>query len=136
MSQNKNSQLGADDYAGIITVFGVLLAVEYASGAYDLWDIFIGVLCLVIGGRYVNAAIQKRDKFYSFITGCLLSLGWVGIFSGIYGMALLVIGKVELLKDQQVAYAIEQARFVIFILLSIFLMKMKVTSKYAPNKAI
>ena len=134
MSQNRNIELKADDYSGIITIFGVLLAVEYASGAYDLWDIFIGILCLLIGRHYVRAAIQKKDGFYSFITGCLLSLGWVGIISGICGIALLIFGQMKILEEKPSAFIIEQVRFVVFILLSIFLMKNKVTSKYAPNE--
>ncbi len=133
MFKNFSKHLEGDQYSGIVTVFSVLLAVEYAGGLYDLWDVFVGVICLYVGNSFIKGAREKADALYSYVTGCLLSLGVVGIISGIFGIYLLASKKLNLITGNQ--YIIELIRFIIFFILSIVLTKVFVIETKTPNKA-
>ena len=65
-------KLRGNEYANLITVFAVIIAVEYTSGAYDVW--------------------------YSFITASLISLGVMMIMSLVFYVAT---GYAELLGNDK-----------------------------------
>ena len=115
MSEEKTrTKLVADEYAGLVTVFAVLLAVEYAGGAYDIWDIFVGVLCFFIGWKYRQEAMEKMDRLYTFLTGCLLALGIVGVLSGVVGGCIQVF-VYGLTKSLRSPYWVDSLRCIVFL---------------------
>ena len=64
------------DYEGLITVFAIMLTIEYTSDCYDLWDTLFGVFAFYIGYfLYLENDITKKDNFYKLLASSLTSLG-------------------------------------------------------------
>lgn len=95
-----------------MTVFSLMLAVEFASGFYDLWDIFIGVLSICLGSIYWKIAAKKKDFLYSLLTVSLISLGIINSLTGI----VFVFGAIFGLKQPSgmEQFWIENIRFILF----------------------
>lgn len=99
---------------GLITVFAIILAVEYATEGYDLWDIFIGVIVIYLGVYgYWDKAKQENEFLYYVLTTNLLSLGILNIFNCII---YFIFGKEIFLLNNNIS-------FIIFILTSFTLYK-------------
>ncbi len=73
-------KLDGDEYANLVTVFAVIIGVEYSTDGYDIWDILLGVFAIVLGSSFIKNAKKNDDFWYSFITVSLMSLGLVNIF--------------------------------------------------------
>ena len=72
----------ADKYSGLVTSLAVLIAVFYAEGEYDGWDIFLGVVGFILGMKYISS-IDGKDLFSTFLASALISIGIVSIIFGI-----------------------------------------------------
>ena len=120
-------------YEGLTTVFALMLAVEYASGFYDLWDIFIGFLSIYLGSVYWKSAKEYNDFLYSSLTVSLISLGIVAIFTG----CIFVIGAFFGLEQPSKieTFWIENFRFLIFSVIA-FGCYQKLNSEKTHNKSI
>ncbi len=107
-------------YEGLITVFAIILAVEYSSETYDLWDIFIGLISIYIGCYgYWEIAKKETDGFYSILTSSIISLGITTITSSIIYMTYSCFYSIELIKSY--TFLIENIRFLFFIILIFFI---------------
>ena len=67
-----SSTNSADRYAGLATILAVILAVEY-SDDYDVWDLAIGAVGLVLAFRYRDG-LRGDDSLLSGFTGALAGL--------------------------------------------------------------
>ena len=106
-------KLSGNEYANLVTAFAVIIAVEFASGAYDVWDGFVGILAIGLGFSFINEAKTKNDFWYSFITASLIGLGIISLISLVF---FVVSGFSEPGGKDKFLY--ELLRFVLFIGLS------------------
>ena len=122
-------------YEGLVTVFALILAVEYASGSYDLWDIFIGLLSVYLGSLYWQKSEEQHDFLYSLLIASLIGLGIVTlIFGGFFVVATGVFG-FEQNSSPIETFWLENARFVIFGIITLwFYFKLK--HRRAHNKSV
>jgi len=76
MNEKFKPKLEINKYEGLITIFAIILAVEYSSDAYDLWDGFLGLLVIYIGFfKYWEEAKKEKDFLHSILTTNLIGLG-------------------------------------------------------------
>ncbi len=73
--------LRGDQYAGLVTAFAVIIAVEYSSGTFDTWDILLGIVSGILGYSYIDEAKKLNDYWYSFLTAGLISLGVISVLN-------------------------------------------------------
>lgn len=108
-------------YEGLVTVFAVMLAVEYANGLYDLWDAFIGLLSIYLGSAYWRLAKEKHDFLYSLLTVSLISLGIVSVIISI----IFVVGAFLGLEQPAgiESFWAENVRFIFFLIIAFVLYK-------------
>lgn len=109
-------QMEISKYEGLVTVFALMLAVEYASATYDLWDIFIGTLSIYLGTAYWKQAIENNDFLYSALTVSLISLGIVTIISFIFYTVDLFTSYFS--SMEKVKFWAENIKFTVFIAIS------------------
>lgn len=108
-------------YEGLVTVFALMLAVEYATGFYDLWDIFIGLLSIYLGfAVYWKYAKENNDFLYSSLTVCLISLGFVAAITGCIFVIAALFGHRQPYEEK---FWIENVRFIIFCAIALGLYK-------------
>jgi len=72
----------ADRYSGLVTALAVLITVFYAEGKYDGWDIYLGVVGVILGLKY-RKAVSRSDLFFSFLTASLLAIGTTACIFGV-----------------------------------------------------
>jgi len=104
----------ADKYAGIVTVIAVVLAVIYADGDYDIWDGALGFLAVVLSLIYKRSI--NRDKFASFLSAFLFSLGFAVI---LYSVILFLPFSETLTKLITWKYRGVDAQFVFVVVLTL-----------------
>ncbi len=73
------NKLKGSEYANIVTVFAVIVAVLYSTESPDLWDMFIGLLSIGLGIAFVDEASRHNDFWFSFVTAALIGLGVLSI---------------------------------------------------------
>jgi hypothetical protein len=72
-----------DRYAGLVTALAVLIAIFYTEDKYDGWDIYLGVVGLILGCKYTRK-LSRADWFFSLLTASLISISVVAcVFGGI-----------------------------------------------------
>lgn len=120
-------------YEGLVTVFALMLAVEYATGFYDLWDIFIGLLSIYLGYVYWKSAKENKDFLYSSLTASLISLGIVAAITGCVFVIAAFLGFEQPSKME--TFWIENCRFLLFGTIAFGFYK-KLNSKNAHDKSI
>lgn len=52
-------KLEGKEYANLITIFAVILAVEYSTGKHDIWDLGLGIVSAFMGYSFVKEAIKQ-----------------------------------------------------------------------------
>lgn len=110
------SKLEISSYEGLITVLAVIIAVEYSGGFYDLWDVFTGLISILIGTKYWVLAKGKNDFLYNLLTVSLIALGVVSAVTGV----IFFIGSFFGFSNQQgiESFRAENIRFAIFVFIS------------------
>lgn len=127
------SKLEIAKYEGLVTVFALMLAVEYASGFYDLWDVFIGTLSIYLGSIYWESAKKNNDFLYSTLTASLISLGIVSIISGCVFVILAAFGIEQPSKIE--TFWVENLRFLVFSVITFIFFKI-ISRKKTHNKSM
>ena len=70
----------AEKYSGLITITAVIIAVEYSDSPYDIWDMLLGVLVIIVSFFYAKDVNSKKDGLFSvFLVGNLFTLGFIAI---------------------------------------------------------
>jgi hypothetical protein len=111
--------LDANNYANLVTVFAVIVAVEYSSERYDAWDALIGIISIMLGYSFIKVAHQYRDKFYYFLTSSLISLGLLSVFNVAY---YFITGCPDIsTKLPEELFMIELKRVGIFLVLTLII---------------
>jgi hypothetical protein len=64
-----------EDYSNIITIFSVLLLIEYTNETYDVWDLFLGFVILLIGYKLKDNKEISSDRLYQFLFNSIIALG-------------------------------------------------------------
>jgi len=114
--------LESSKYEGLITIFAIILTVEYSSEIYDLWDIFLGLLVIYIGiFKYWDEAKKKKDNFYYILTTNLIGLGILNFINSIISFG----EKYSCLGDN--------INFGIFIVISLILYMIISIEKHTDN---
>ena len=114
--RKREGPLSRNDYAGLVTVFAVFLVIDFAGSDYDLWDIFVGALCFVVGLKYKGDPEALKDRLYRFLTGCLLSLGVLSVASGTVGTIARLYNTPSV--DEASTLELESIRFILFLFLA------------------
>lgn len=115
-------KLHGNDYSNLITAFAVIIAVEYTTGSYDAWDIFVGILSIGLGFSFIKDAKdehKKHDFWFGFITASLISLGIVSIISTF----IFILSGFSEPKEPTLVFLFELLRFGIFLSVAIFIWK-------------
>ena len=94
-----NKKIDGNEYANLVTVFAIIVAVEYSSGKYDQWDFLIGLVSVLLGLSFVKKSYENKDFFYTILTSSLISLGVVSIGSSIFSFIYLLSSEAILLAD-------------------------------------
>jgi len=112
-------------YEGLITVFALILVVEFGSGVYDSWDLLLAVIAVFIGLKYKVVAIELNDDFYTFLTSCLISLGLISLVLSILGWCSDIEHTMLRLNRPT-----ENLRFLVFLATTIYIfLRIKITSR-------
>ena len=72
------------DYTGIITVFALILVIEYDKSIYDKWDIVISLMAFLVGIFFAAKIKSKDDLVYTLLTSALNALCLVTLFCAVY----------------------------------------------------
>ena len=81
--------MNADRYSGLVTVLAVLIAVFYVEESYDWWDVYLGIIGLALGIKYVaNAA--DNGKLYVFLVASILSVSTVAVLFFIFEKSIFL----------------------------------------------
>ncbi len=108
-------KLSGNEYANLVTAFAIIGAVEFLNNGYDVWDIFIGVIAIILGYSFVSDAKINKDFWYTFFTTSLMSLGAVIIISAVF---FILSG-----YDEPKSQLYELVRFIIFLIIGFFFKK-------------
>ena len=117
-----------NDYSNLITVFAIIISVVYSSENYDVWDIYIGFITIIIGMAFIKDAKRLNDSWFSFFTASLLSLGVVVLISSIV-FTITGIEEPSYKEDKNIASLYEVIRFIIFLVMSFSLKKLCIELK-------
>jgi hypothetical protein len=66
-------------YTELFTILAVIMAVEYASTDYDIWDLFIGILIVIVASK--STKTKFKDKYILALTSFIFALGSINILA-------------------------------------------------------
>jgi hypothetical protein len=126
--------LPGDKYANLITAFAVIVAVEYASGLYDAWDVFIGILAIVLGYSFINPARKLGDFWYSFITASMIALGLTSIANALILNVFSAVAP-TCFNDVETRFGqfFQVLHFVIFVIISFTFKKVYIKNEHQKS---
>ena len=101
-------------YVELLTIFSVVLAVEYSNTSYDVWDLFLGIVVVIVSYKYLALLRDEKNFTISFLTSMVFSLGIVTIIGSIVSLYIdLTIPFVHTITSFQL-YGIT-TKFILFI---------------------
>ena len=106
-------------YAELLTLFAIILSVEYSDSKYDIWDIFVGFLIIIISLVYAQTEESKDDRLLAALISFNFALGTVIIISSLF--VLFIPATTSLYHLATCTLSIVTCKFSFFILISIII---------------